>query len=81
MSYTQDIFHYVRNARKYIHHQLESKYYITKISCVLVILHERRFPKISSVFQEKVYGCLRQQVKLKKERGNDPLNKLTSTDN
>lgn len=44
MSHTQDIFHYVRNARKYIHHQLESKYYITKISCVLVILHERRFP-------------------------------------
>ena len=31
-------------------------------------------------FQEKVYGGLTYRAKLKKERGNDPLNKLTSTD-
>ncbi len=43
--------------------------------------HEFLVTFFFSVFQEKVYGSQTYQAKLKKERGNDPLNKLTGTDN
>lgn len=54
--------------------------YVTKLPCVLVIVpeipHEGGFIHF---FQEKVYSSLKYRAKLKKARGSDPLNKLTST--